>query len=80
MDVLAEVFGNDRTSIRISPTGRFGDMYDSNPLELSDYLLGELSKRDLQFVEIKRHNVKGIDSVEVEKEGKTVDRKGRTLP
>ena len=31
-------------------------MYDSNPLALLTYLLPELDKRDLAFVEIKRHS------------------------
>lgn len=30
-------------------------MYDSNPLELFKYLLPELSKTNLHFVEIKKH-------------------------
>lgn len=36
--------------------GRFNDMYDSNPLALLTYLLPELDKRNLAFVEIKRHS------------------------
>lgn len=55
LDALISVFGNQRTSIRLSPTGRNSDMYDTNPLELMKYVLKELSKKDLQFVEIKRH-------------------------
>lgn len=55
IDVLASVYGYDRVCVRISPTGRFRDMYDSNPLELYKYVLTELSKKNLLFVEIKRH-------------------------
>ena len=51
MDVLINVFGSGRVSVRFSPTGRYNDMYDSNPLELMRYILGELSKRNLAFVE-----------------------------
>jgi len=54
IDALISVFGSGRISVRLSPTGRINDMYDSNPLELMKYLLGELSKRNLSFVEIKR--------------------------
>lgn len=51
-------------------------MYDSNPLELMKYVLGELDKKDLAFVELKRHGVQ--DSSRKAKDGK--DEKGRDLP
>lgn len=35
--------------------GRFNDMYDSDPVALLSYLLPELEKRKLSFVEFKRH-------------------------
>jgi len=59
IDALISVFGSGRVSARFSPTGRVGDMYDSNPMELMKHLLGELSKRNLAFVELKRH--RGIE-------------------
>lgn len=34
LDELIAVFGANRTCIRVGPTGRFNDMYDSEPLEL----------------------------------------------
>lgn len=55
IEALSTVYPSNRISVRFSPTGRFGDMYDSNPLELMKYALSELSKKDLHFVEIKRH-------------------------
>lgn len=55
VDVLISVFGSDRTAIRLSPTNNTQDMYDTNPLELCKYLLAELDKRKLAFVEIRRH-------------------------
>lgn len=54
IDQLIEVFSAGRVAIRLSPTDRFNDMYDSNPLELMKYLLSELDKRNLAFVELKR--------------------------
>lgn len=33
LDALISVYGSERVSIRFSPTGRFNDMFDSNPLE-----------------------------------------------
>lgn len=61
MDDFIGVFGNKGVAIRFSPTGRFGDMYDSQPQELMKYAMQELDKRDIAFVEVKRHGV--IDSV-----------------
>lgn len=52
-------------------------MYDSDPDALMKYLLGELSKKDLQFVEVKRHGF--IDSTNT-KDGDKKDDKGRTAP
>lgn len=46
--------------------GRFNDIYDSNPLALMKYLLPELDKRNLAFVEVRRHNpseVKPTDNI-----------------
>ena len=56
--------------MRFSPTGRVKDMYDSNPLELMKYILGELSNRNLAFVELKRHASAGlIEKIASVKEG-----------
>ena len=70
MDVLINVFGSGRVSVRFSPTGRYNDMYDSNPLELMRYILGELSKRNLAFVELKRQGSGVIDKLILSKEGR----------
>lgn len=43
--------------MRLSPTGRFNDMYDSYPFDLYKYILGELEKKNLHFVEMKRHGI-----------------------
>src|SRR5690606_18675355 len=42
----------DRVGIKLSPTGRFNDMFDSDPLALVSYLLPELQKRNVAFVEV----------------------------
>jgi hypothetical protein len=53
MDHLIEVFGAGRVGIKITPIGAFGDMLDSDPLKLYTYLLTELQKRKISFVELK---------------------------
>lgn len=47
IDALCEVYPSNRVSVRLSPTGRFNDMYDSNPGALMKHALGELSKKNL---------------------------------
>lgn len=52
IDALISVFGSDRVGIKLSPTGRYNDMFDSNPLVTYTHLLKELSKRNIAFAEI----------------------------
>jgi 2,4-dienoyl-CoA reductase-like NADH-dependent reductase (Old Yellow Enzyme family) len=47
------VFGAGRVGLKISPIGRNGDMFDSDPEKVFTYLLEELSKRKVAFVELK---------------------------
>ena len=69
IDALSSVFGSQRVAVRLSPTGRVNGMYESNPLESTKYLLGELSKRNLAFVELKRHANTGPLDKTIPKEG-----------
>lgn len=55
LDALISVFGADKVGIKLSPTGRYNDMYDSNPKEVTKYVLKELEKKKIAFVELKRH-------------------------
>ena len=53
MDQLIKEFGPGRTGVRVSPTGRVNEMYDSNPEELMKYLVMQLAKKHVAFIEIK---------------------------
>lgn len=53
LDELIAVFGKERTGIRISPTGRVNDMFDSDPLPLFSYFLKKLDEKGIEFIEIK---------------------------
>ena len=57
IDALISVFGKGRVGIRISPCGRVGDTYDSDPLALYSHLLKELDKKGICHVEIKEANI-----------------------
>lgn len=53
VDAVISVVGADRTAIRITPNGRYNDMYDSDPIKTYTYLINELNKKKLGFLEIK---------------------------
>jgi len=53
IDTVLEVYPASRVAIRISPTNRSKDMYDSDPCALYSYFLTELDQRKLSFVEIR---------------------------
>lgn len=54
IEALISVFGAANVGIRISPIGRFNDMFDSDPIKLYSYFLEELAKKKVGFVEITR--------------------------
>jgi len=56
LDILIEVFGAKRVGIKLSPVGRFQDMYDSDPVALYAHLLGELEKRGIAYVQLVEPN------------------------
>ena len=73
MDNLIDVFGADKVGIKVTPTGRFNDMFDSDPVALYTYLFSELNKGNVSFVEITRapefrpvpnyYNIKGEEQI-----------------
>lgn len=52
VDALVDVWGADRVGVRISPTGTFGDVSDSDPSGLFTAFASELSQRGLAFLEV----------------------------
>jgi len=52
IDVLISVFGKGRVGIKLSPVGRYQDMFDSTPVETYTYLLNKLDEKGIAFVEI----------------------------
>jgi len=63
VDAVCEVWDSKQVGIRLSPSGVFNDMYDSNPTKLFNYLLGELSRKNLAYV----HLVEPLFALEGEK-------------
>ena len=49
---LIDVWGADRVGVRLSPSGAFNEMHDSNPRETFGYVVRELSKLGIAYVHI----------------------------
>lgn len=54
VDIALKVWPAERISIKLSPTGRYGDMFDENPSETYEYLAKEFDKRNIGSIEIMR--------------------------
>jgi N-ethylmaleimide reductase len=52
IDALISVFGSERVGIKLSPVGRYNDMFDEDPLTIYKYFLTQLDERKILFAEI----------------------------
>jgi N-ethylmaleimide reductase len=52
VQAVTDVWGGDRVGIRISPTGTFNSMSESNPQSLYNYLVEELNQFNLAYLHI----------------------------
>lgn len=52
LDALIEIWGADRVGIKLTPVGRFNDMFDSDPIATYQYLFNALSARKLAYVQL----------------------------
>lgn len=52
VDAVIDACGADRVAVRLSPSGTFNDMSDSDPESLYQYLLGQLSGLNLAYLHI----------------------------
>jgi len=60
---LISVFGANRVGVRISPSGEWGSVYDSNPEATFGYLAKELDKLGLAYIHIIEPRIKGDDTL-----------------
>jgi len=51
-EAVAGAAGSDRTGIRLSPSGEFNDMQDTNPLETFTYVIKQLNILDLAYLHL----------------------------
>jgi len=53
---MVDVWGPDRVGVRLSPSGTFNDMKDSNPLETFGYVAGELDRLGIGYLHLVEAN------------------------
>ena len=59
VDAVVDVWGSERTGIRVSPTGSFNDMADDNPVETYGALAKRLDDKGLAFIEVVEDSFQG---------------------
>lgn len=51
-EACCESIGRDRVGIRLSPSGIYKDMFDSNPVELYEYVISKLSEYQIAYLHL----------------------------
>ncbi len=59
VDTVVDVWGGDRTGIRVSPTGSFNDMADDQPLETYAAFAARLDHAGIAFIEVVEDSFQG---------------------
>lgn len=62
IEAAASVMGMDRVGVRISPSGEFGGMHDSNPAALFSYVARQLDKLNLAYLHLIEPRVTGNET------------------
>ena len=52
VEEVSKAIGPEKTGIRLSPSGIFKDMFDSNPIELYEYIISKLDDYNLAYLHI----------------------------
>ncbi|MFP4130174.1 MAG: alkene reductase [Halorhodospira sp.] len=59
VDAVVDVWGTERTGIRVSPTGTFNDMHDDDPVTLYGALAEALQARGIAYIEVVEDSFQG---------------------
>jgi N-ethylmaleimide reductase len=65
VDALVQVWGGDRVAVRISPSGSFGSMSDSNPAKTFGYVAEQLNRFGLAYLHVIEPRIRGAEDLEV---------------
>ncbi|MCX4145022.1 MULTISPECIES: alkene reductase [Paraburkholderia] len=60
VNAVISVWGSDRVAVRLGPSGRFGDMGDSDPEVLFTHVARELDKLDLAYLHLIEPRILGV--------------------
>lgn len=58
------VWGAGRVGVRISPSGTYGSMFDSDPQATFGYLAGQLNQFELAYLHVVEPRIKGTETVD----------------
>ncbi len=61
---VVEIWGCDRVGVRLSPSGTFNSMYDSNRAAIFGYAVKELNRFDLAYLHLVAPRVEGFGTAE----------------
>jgi N-ethylmaleimide reductase len=64
VEALASVFGADRVGVRLSPSGQWGSISDSNPEATFSYAAKVLNEYGLAYLHIIEPRVKGVETLD----------------
>ena len=63
-EAIVDVWGSDRVGVRLSPSGTFNSMYDSNRAETFGYAVKELNRFNLAYLHLVAPRVEGFGTAE----------------
>ncbi len=63
VDALASVWGTDRVGVRLSPSGEFAGMKDSDPATTFGYVAGRLNGLGIAYLHVIEPRIKGPDTL-----------------
>ncbi|WP_246795055.1 alkene reductase [Burkholderia perseverans] len=64
VEAMTSVWGGNRTAVRISPSGKFGGMSDSNPQATFSYATQALNRFGLAYLHVIEPRIKGTEDLE----------------
>jgi N-ethylmaleimide reductase len=64
VEALTSVWGGERVAVRISPSGRFGTMSDSDPARTFGYVAGQLNRFGLAYLHVIEPRIRGYEDLE----------------
>jgi N-ethylmaleimide reductase len=59
VEAVAEIWGGQRTGIRLSPTGTFNDMHDDDPVATFGTLANHLNDSGIAYIEVVEDSFQG---------------------